>query len=384
MINLKKLIIFLFLFLITIIPSIKADDLLAPMSKSAILIEQSTGEILYEKNIHERLKPASMTKMMTLLLTFEALDKGNLKLSDEVIVSMNASGMGGSQILLETGEKITVDNLIKGIAIASGNDAAVALAEKLGGTEEYFVELMNKKANELNLKDTHFQNSHGIDADNHYSSAYDMSIIARELLKYEKVTEYSKIYEMYLRENTNRKVWLVNTNKLVRFYDYIDGLKTGYTSKAGYCITLTGIKNGMRLIAVTMNEPSIQTRNKESLGLIDYGFSQYELDTFLTKESIITNKNIAKSTQRKVDIVPVENIKILNKKMQNKKNITYKIDINSLEAPIKKGDKVGTITLFENEKETRTINLTVKNDVKKANIFELYLRNMKELLQGQI
>ena len=140
----------------------------------------------------------------------------------------------------------------------------------------------------------------------------------------------------------------------------------------------------MRLIAVTMNEPSIQTRNKESLGLIDYGFSQYELDTFLTKESIITNKNIAKSTQRKVDIVPVENIKILNKKMQNKKNITYKIDINSLEAPIKKGDKVGTITLFENEKETRTINLTVKDDVKKANIFELYLRNMKELLQGQI
>jgi len=269
-------------------------------------------------------------------------------------------------------------------SLTTAIDAAVALAEKIGGTEEYFVEMMNKRASELGLKDTHFQNAHGIDADNHYSSAYDMSVIARELLKHEKVTEYSKIYEMYLRENTNRKVWLVNTNKLVRFYDYIDGLKTGYTNGAGYCITLTGVKNGMRLIAVTMNEPSIQTRNKETLGLIDYGFAQYELETLLSKESVIANKDIAKSTQRKVDIVPLENIKVLNKKMQNKKNVTYKIDINSLEAPIKKGDKVGSITLIENDKETRTIPLTVKNDVKRANILELYLRNMKELLLGQI
>lgn len=379
-----KKIIFLFITLFLLVPVIKADDVFAPSSKSAILIEASTGEILYEKNANERLKPASMTKMMTLLLTFEAMERGDLKLEDEVIVSMNASGMGGSQILLETGEKITVDNLIKGVTIASGNDAAVALAEKIGGTEEYFVEMMNKRASELGLKDTHFQNAHGIDEDNHYSSAYDMSVIARELLKHEKVTEYSKIYEMYLRENTNRKVWLVNTNKLVRFYDYIDGLKTGYTGGAGYCITLTGVKNGMRLIAVTMNEPSIQTRNKETLGLIDYGFAQYELETLLSKESVIANKDIAKSTQRKVDIVPLENIKVLNKKMQNKKNVTYKIDINSLEAPIKKGDKVGSITLIENDKETRTIPLTVKNDVKRANIFELYLRNMKELLLGQI
>ena len=379
-----KKIILLFITLFLLVPVIKADDVFAPSSKSAILIEASTGEILYEKNANERLKPASMTKMMTLLLTFEAMERGDLKLEDEVIVSMNASGMGGSQILLETGEKITVDNLIKGVTIASGNDAAVALAEKIGGTEEYFVELMNKRAVELGLKDTHFQNAHGIDEDNHYSSAYDMSVIARELLKHEKVTEYSKIYEMYLRENTNRKVWLVNTNKLVRFYDYIDGLKTGYTGGAGYCITLTGVKNGMRLIAVTMNEPSIQTRNKETLGLIDYGFAQYELETLLSKESVIANKDIAKSTQRKVDIVPLENIKVLNKKMQNKKNVTYKIDINSLEAPIKKGDKVGSITLIENDKETRTIPLTVKNDVKRANIFELYLRNMKELLLGQI
>lgn len=379
-----KKIIIIFTGILLCISKVNADEIFAPSSKSAILIEASTGEVLYEKNANEKLKPASMTKMMTLLLTFEAIERGDLKLTDEVIVSINASGMGGSQILLETGEKMTVDNLIKGVAIASGNDAAVALAEKIGGTEDYFVELMNKRATELGLKNTHFQNAHGIDAENHYSTAYDMSVIARELLKHEKITDYTKIYEMYLRENTNRKVWLVNTNKLVRFYDYIDGLKTGYTRGAGYCITLTGMKNGMRLIAVTMDEPSIESRNRETLGLIDYGFAQYELETLLSKESIIATKAIAKSIQRKVDVVPLEDIKVLNKKMQNKKTVTYKIDINNIEAPVNKGDVVGNITLIENDKETRTILLTVKESIKKANIFELYLRNMKELLLGQI
>ena len=379
-----KKIIIIFTGILLCISKVNADEIFAPSSKSAILIEASTGEVLYEKNANEKLKPASMTKMMTLLLTFEAIERGDLKLTDEVIVSINASGMGGSQILLETGEKMTVDNLIKGVAIASGNDAAVALAEKIGGTEDYFVELMNKRATELGLKNTHFQNAHGIDAENHYSTAYDMSVIARELLKHEKITDYTKIYEMYLRENTNRKVWLVNTNKLVRFYDYIDGLKTGYTRGAGYCITLTGMKNGMRLIAVTMDEPSIESRNRETLGLIDYGFAQYELETLLSKESIIATKTIAKSIQRKVDVVPLEDIKVLNKKMQNKKTVTYKIDINNIEAPVNKGNVVGNITLIENDKETRTIPLTVKESIKKANIFELYLRNMKELLLGQI
>lgn len=379
-----KKIIIIFTGILLCISKVNADEIFAPSSKSAILIEASTGEVLYEKNANEKLKPASMTKMMTLLLTFEAIERGDLKLTDEVIVSINASGMGGSQILLETGEKMTVDNLIKGVAIASGNDAAVALAEKIGGTEDYFVELMNKRATELGLKNTHFQNAHGIDAENHYSTAYDMSVIARELLKHEKITDYTKIYEMYLRENTNRKVWLVNTNKLVRFYDYIDGLKTGYTRGAGYCITLTGMKNGMRLIAVTMDEPSIESRNRETLGLIDYGFAQYELETLLSKESIIATKTIAKSIQRKVYVVPLEDIKVLNKKMQNKKTVTYKIDINNIEAPVNKGNVVGSITLIENDKETRTIPLTVKESIKKANIFELYLRNMKELLLGQI
>ena len=379
----KKIFIF-FLTIVLFIGNVLGDDLFAPSASSAILLEPVTGEIIYEKNSHERLKPASMTKMMTLLLTFEAIEEGKLKLNDEVIVSMNASGMGGSQILLETGEKITVDNLIKGVAIASGNDAAVALAEKIGGTENFFVELMNNKVKELGLKDTVFKNSHGIDEDGHYSSAYDMAHIARELLKHEKILEYTSIYEMYLRENTDRKVWLVNTNKLVRFYDYIDGLKTGYTSGAGYCITLTGIQNGMRMVAVTMNEPSIDLRNKETLGLLDYGFAQYEMETLLTKDSVVATEPISKSIKRRTDIVPMEDIKILNKKMQNKKNVTYKIEIEKLEAPILNGDQIGKIVLYENDKETRTIGLTVKENIDKANIFELYFRNVKELLTGQI
>lgn len=212
----KKFVVFMLVIFMSFPAFIKADNLtLAPNSKSAIMLEVSTGEILFEKNSHERLHPASMTKMMSLLLIMESIEKNIIKLDDMVTVSSNASGMGGSQILLETNEQMSVDDLIKGVTIASGNDAVVALAERIAGTEEEFVNMMNNKVKELGLNDTNFKNSHGLDAANHYSSAYDMSIIAKELVKHEKILEYSRIYEMYLRENTDRKIWLVNTNKLV-------------------------------------------------------------------------------------------------------------------------------------------------------------------------
>lgn len=212
----KKFVVFMLVIFMSFPAFIKADNLtLAPNSKSAIMLEVSTGEILFEKNSHERLHPASMTKMMSLLLIMESIEKNIIKLDDMVTVSSNASGMGGSQILLETNEQMSVDDLIKGVTIASGNDAVVALAERIAGTEEEFVNMMNNKVKELGLNDTNFKNSHGLDAANHYSSAYDMSIIAKELVKHEKILEYSRIYEMYLRENTDRKIWLVNTNKVV-------------------------------------------------------------------------------------------------------------------------------------------------------------------------
>lgn len=213
----KTLLILLSIFLIT--PGIKAvedeNKILAQNAKSAILLEESTGEILYEYNSHEKLAPASMTKMMSLLLIMEAIENKVITWDQMITVSSNASSMGGSQILLETGEKMSVDDLVKGITIASGNDAVVALAEAIAGSEENFVKMMNDKLRDLGLKDSNFKNCHGLDEEGHYSSAYDMAIIARELVKHEKILEYSKIYETYLREGTNKKIWLVNTNKVV-------------------------------------------------------------------------------------------------------------------------------------------------------------------------
>ncbi|MBQ9011711.1 MAG: D-alanyl-D-alanine carboxypeptidase, partial [Bacilli bacterium] len=235
-----KKMLFVILCAFFIIPSISAEELkLAENAKSAILIEASTGKVLFEKNADEKRVPASMTKMMSMLLIVENIENGVLKWDQKVTVSENASGMGGSQILLETGEKMTVRDLFKGVAIASGNDAVVALSEAIAGSEEGFVDMMNEKAKKLGLKNTNFKTPHGLDEANHYSSARDMSLIAKELVKHKKVLEFTSIYEDYLRENTDKKIWLVNTNKLVRFYDGVDGLKTGYTKDAGYCLTAT-------------------------------------------------------------------------------------------------------------------------------------------------
>ena len=381
----KKFVVFMLVIFMSFPAFIKADNLtLAPNSKSAIMLEVSTGEILFEKNSHERLHPASMTKMMSLLLIMESIEKNIIKLDDMVTVSSNASGMGGSQILLETNEQMSVDDLIKGVTIASGNDAVVALAERIAGTEEEFVNMMNNKVKELDLNDTNFKNSHGLDAANHYSSAYDMSIIAKELVKHEKILEYSRIYEMYLRENTDRKIWLVNTNKLVRFYNGVDGLKTGYTKEAGYCLTATAKKNDMRIITVVMGEPDSSTRNSEVTGMLDFAFSQYEIEKLLSEESIIGETLVEKGTNKYVKLVPTSDVTVLNKKINGKKNATYEVEVDNIIAPVTKGSIVGKLHIKEDDNLTRTIDITVSEDVKKANLFELYLRYLKEILIGDV
>jgi len=216
----KKILILLFCFMVFIF-YVKAETLeLAPKAKSALLMEASTGTILYSKDIHSKHAPASMTKIMSMLLYIEAIENGNLKWNELIKISTHASSMGGSQIYLEAGEVMSVEDLFKGVAIASGNDATVALAERIGGSEDHFVELMNKRAKELGLKNTNFKNASGLDAANHYSSAYDMAVMARELVKHEDVLKYTSIYETYLRENTDDKFWLVNTNKIVCLYYY--------------------------------------------------------------------------------------------------------------------------------------------------------------------
>lgn len=386
-----KKILSIFLLLILFPIYIKAEEEqeapslnLAESAKSGIMIEASTGEILFEKNSHERLHPASMTKIMTMLLVIESINKGVFDWDDIVTVSANASGMGGSQILLETGEKMSVRDLFKGVAIASGNDASVALAEKVAGTEELFVNMMNERAKELGLENTNFKNSHGLDAANHYSSSYDMAVMAKELVKYDEVLQYTSIYEEYLRADTDRKVWLVNTNKLVRFYDGVDGLKTGFTSEAGYCLTATAKKNNMRIITVVMGEPDSKTRNAEISEMLDYAFAQYEIENLLSKDSILDKVEIYKGKEREIEIVPVDDVSILHKKLDNKKNATYEIKMDKVKAPIKIGDVVGKLIIKEDENITREVDITVNKNVSKANIVELYWRYLTDILKGNI
>lgn len=383
----KKLIWLVISFLL-VVPVVKAEEtsenLLAPSAKSAILIEVSTGEVLYEYNSHEKLAPASMTKMMSLLLIMEAIENGSLNYDDEITASKNASDMGGSQILLEEGETMTVDDLLKGITIASGNDAVVAMAEAIGGSEANFVNMMNEKASELGLTDTHFQNSHGLDAENHYSSAYDMAMIARELVKHEKILEYSSVYETYLRTGTDRQTWLVNTNKLVRFKQGVDGLKTGYTSDSGYCLTATMMKDNMRVIAVAMGEPSSTTRNSEVSSMLDYAFAQYGIQKLLSKDSVVDTISLDKSKQESVGVVPVEDVTMLYKKMDEKIVPTYEISYQKIKSSIAVGEVIGTLTIKDEENVIRTVDLTVATAVKKANILDLFLRYSKDLITGNI
>ena len=357
---------------------------IATGAKSAILIEASTGEVIYEKNSHEKLPPASMTKMMSMLLVIESIENDVLKWDDVVTISANASGMGGSQILLETGDQVTVEDLFKGVAVMSGNDAVVALAEAVSGSVDEFVKRMNERAKELGMNDTNFKNPHGLDDANHYTSAYDMSILARELVKHKKVLEFTKIYEDYLRKGTDRELWLVNTNKLVRFYPGADGLKTGYTKTAGYCLTATALKNDMRLIAVAMGEESSATRNTEVMAMLDYGYAKYKMDTLANKSQIFAKINVEKARDEIVEIVPMEDIKIFNKKTTKLGNITYNLKLNSIKAPVKKNDNVGKLLVLNDGNVILEVPVTVNKNVEKANLFELYLRYLKDLISGNI
>lgn len=380
----KKILILIFLFMF--IPVVRAEEFedLTPNAKSAIMIEASTGEILFQKNKDEKLAPASMTKMMSMLLIMEEIESGNLKWDEMITTSEKASSMGGSQIFLKVGEKMSVTDLLKGVAIVSGNDAVVALAERISGSEEAFVKRMNTRAKDLGLRNTNFVNATGLTADNHYSSANDMSLIAKELVKHEKILEFTSTYEDYLRKDTKSPFWLVNTNRLVRFKEGVDGLKTGFTDEAGYCLTATMKKDGMRLITVVMKEENANKRSADTTKMLDYGFNIYMVQTILDEKTTIEKKKVELGKKLTIDIVPKENITILNKKSEEVKNITYKTNIDKIVAPLKKGDKVGTIDIMDGNKILSTIDATIKEDIDKANIITIYLRNLKELVSGNL
>ncbi len=369
----------LFLVILLLIPiKLTWADTLNLKAKSAILMDQNTGQILYKQNENERRPMASMTKIMSLLLIMEKIDDGSLKYDDEVIISDVASSMGGSQIFLQTGDKYTVKELLKAVSMASANDAVTALAEKTYGSKENFIDAMNKKAKELGLKNTNFTNVHGLDDDNHYSSAYDMAIMARELLKHEDIINFTSVYEEYLKRPDGSQIWLVNTNKLVRFYEGVDGLKTGYTSSAGYCLTSTAKKNNLRLIGVVMGEESIEDRSQDTVKLLNYGFNSYKVNLIKSKNDTIGRIKIEGGKKDYVDVILKEDATQLLKADEKPSKYQYEMSANSIKAPVKKGSIIGTIKIFDDKnKLINEVDVTVKENVEKANILDFFLKNLR-------
>ncbi len=357
---------------------------LTQYSKASIMIEPTTNTVIYENNKDERLAPASMTKMMTMLIIMENVDNGKIKLTDMVPVSKNAANMGGSQVFLQENMQISVEQLLKGIAIASGNDAAVAMAEYIAGSTDEFVKMMNNKVKELGLKNTHFANVHGLDMEDHYSSAYDMSQIARELLKHKDILNYTSLYEDYLEKPDGTKTWLVNTNKLVRFYPGVDGLKTGYTTTALYCLTATAMKNNIRFITVTMGVDSSEHRSVDTTSMLNYGFSNYKLNTILKSEEVLGEIEIKKGKQSKGTYSVKEDITDLIKQNESK-TYTYNVNKDKIIAPVKKGDVVGSLEIIDNTgKVVKTVDLIINESINKHNFGSMFWEIYKKVVHGYI
>jgi len=361
------------------LPQLKMED--HEEIPSTILIEQQSGQILYEKNMHEKRAPASMTKMMTLLLIMEAIDDGELTMDEQITVSERASSMGGSQVFLEVGEEMSTEDLIKAIAIASANDASVALAERIAGSEAAFVDKMNQKVTALNLENTHFTNASGLPGKNHYSTAYDMAMIARELLQYEDITKYTSIYEDYLREGKTNEFWLVNTNKLVRTNEYVDGLKTGYTKEAKFCLTASATKDGMRMITVVMGAEKSSERNEFTSQLLHQAFQSYEVETVVDENKPVAT--LYDERTRKVEYPlqiksPITILKKKGRQVTEEVEVIHEYDDN-IRFPIEKGTKVGKV-IVQVDGETLAENpLIVTEQVNYASIPTLFKRVIQEM-----
>lgn len=364
----KKLICFILIFIVTlgICPVSQAADIPAP---SYILVESSTFTVLKEKNAHERLCPASVTKIMTMLLVMEAIDSGSISLSDIVTTSGHASSMGGSQIYLSVGEQMTVDDMLKAVAVASANDAAVALAEFIGGSEANFVDMMNTRAHELGMKNTTFKNPTGLHEDGHITTAYDIALMSCELLKHETITNYTTIWTDTLRNGS----WdLANTNKLVRYYDNCTGLKTGFTDNAGFCLSASAKRDGMSLIAVVLNCDTTDNRFNSARSLLDYGFSKYCItpvypdDVVLPIPVILGKKDEVQPIMQSEEYIVIDRASVKDLKEEL-------LLCDSVEAPVEKGQVLGTLTVTLHDKILKTVNMVAYEDIKRLSFFDIFL-----------
>ncbi len=352
--------------------SVQAEKLdLAPNAAASILMEEKTNQILYADHEKEKLYPASTTKIMTMILMFEAIESGRLKWNDILTCSEHAASMGGSQIYLEPNEKMSVFDLFKAISIASANDACVMVGEYIAGSHEGFVKMMNEKAKELKLINTHFMNATGLHDENHYTCALDLAIMASYLIDIgqDKLFETTSLYDSYIREDTPQKFWLVNTNKLLKSYEGADGLKTGYTKEAGYCIVSTAKRNGLRLIAVVLKEKEPKVRNQEVSTLLDYGFSLYENVILYKKGEVVDKVKIDNAKEKEVEIICQKDIVYVKDKSQDEK-ITHQINYVQLVPPIKKGEIVGHFLLMKDNVNIASYELTVTKDIETLTFIE--------------
>ncbi|MBE7039346.1 MAG: D-alanyl-D-alanine carboxypeptidase [Ruminococcaceae bacterium] len=346
---------------------------------SAILIEAQTGQILFEKDSHIKLPPASVTKIMTMLLVIEAIDSGQIKMEDMVRCSEFAASMGGSQVYLEPNEEMSVHDMLKAVAVASGNDAAVALAEFVAGSHEEFVKRMNKRAKELNMNDTNFINCNGLDEDGHVTSAHDISIMSKELISHPRILEFTSIWMDSLR---NGEFGLVNTNKLIRFYQGANGLKTGSTSVAKYCLSASATRNDMTLIAVILAAPSSKERFADATKLLDYGFANYAIANSLIDKEDMKEVKVLKGAKQITMPGTEENTGVLVEKSKLE-NIEKKITLPAeVEAPVKKGQKLGEVEYFVGGEKVGSTDIIAAEDIKKAGLVTIFVRLAENLLYG--
>ncbi|EYE87759.1 D-alanyl-D-alanine carboxypeptidase [Fervidicella metallireducens AeB] len=377
-------ILLLFIFITIPIGEVKAKDTkiegLDLNCKSALLMEFSSGKIIFEKNPHEKLAPASVTKIMTMLLVMEAVDSGKIKLTDKVTVSANAKSLGGSTMCLDEGEIRTVEELLKGVAIASANDGALALGEFIGGTEEEFTKLMNERAKQLGMNDTHFVNCYGFYDPNHYTSAYDIAIMSRELLKHKKILNYTTIWMETISEGRKEPITLANRNKLVRFYKGCDGLKTGYTSEAKYCISATAKRGDIRFISVILGADTLKNRNYQASKLLDYGFAKYESAKFVTAGEAIQDLKLSKAKPDAAKAIAKDDINLIYEK-GNKPNVQKRVEVfQDVKLPLKKGDVVGIVKVVDGEKILGKTELVIDRDVNKMSLADSIKKVVKNWL----
>lgn len=350
-------------------------------SKSAILMDVGTGKVLFEKNSHEKLPPASVTKVMTMLLIVEAIDEGKIKLTDNVQVSENASSMGGSQIFLEPGDTQTVDTLLKGIAVASANDACVAMAEHISGSVEQFVNKMNSRAKDLKMKDTNFVNTNGLPVDNHYTSANDIAIMSRELLKHDMISKYLTTWmDKVVVGKKKVEVGLANTNKLIKHYNGATGVKTGFTKEAKYCLSASAKRGNTHLVAVTLGAETSPERFSDASNLLNYGFANYESVKIANKNDKVGKLNLDKADENKVDLVVKDDLTALVKKGESKDfKKVIKLDENP-KLPIKKGTVLGKVQIMKDNKVIGEVDLINTKDIKRAS----YLQMLQRVIENMI